>query len=134
MTKNNLEIIENYLNLQQTGQSDKAIALIDDNAVWHSDNINGPWSGSHNGKNEIKKHFKKIRASVSAFRKTPIDLVASEKTNFVYEYSYLECTFQHNGRDFETHLLSIYEIKNNKIVSYRVLEDSNLLYKKYHKK
>ncbi|QIW10957.1 nuclear transport factor 2 family protein [Francisella sp. LA112445] len=133
MSKTNLEIIKDFLNFQKTGQPEKVIELIDNNAAWHSDSIEGPWSGSHHGKDAIIKHFTNIKASVSEFKKTPIDLVASEETNFVYEYAYLECTFQHNNEFFETHLISIYEVKDQKIVSYRVLEDSNNLYQTYHK-
>ncbi|AXA34602.1 nuclear transport factor 2 family protein [Francisella adeliensis] len=134
MNIENLKTIKNFLKFQQTGQTDKAVEMIDDDAAWHSDNIGGSWSGSHYGINAIKRHFKNISSSVSAFKKTPFDLVASSESNFVYEYSYLECTFQHNSKDFETHLISIYEVKDNKIISYRVLEDSNTLYKKYHQK
>ena len=62
-----------------------------------------------------------------------MDIVASNNTNFVYEYGYLECTFKHNNEFFATYIISIYEIKDNQIISYRVLEDSNTLYHSYHK-
>ncbi len=133
MKQENLIVVKNFLQHQKNAQLDQALALIDDAAIWHSDSINAPWSGTHQGKKAIMKHFANIRAAVSSFKKTPFDLVASESTNFVYEYVYLECTFQNNHEHFATHLISIYEVKNGKIILYRVLEDSNHLYQAYHK-
>lgn len=134
MSQENLTVVRNFLQHQKNAQFDQALALIDDSAIWHSDSINAPWSGTHKGKQAIIKHFANIRTSVSSFKKTRFDLVASESTHFVYEYVYLECTFQNNNEHFATHLVSIYEVKNGKIISYRVLEDSNTLYQTYHKK
>ena len=134
MSKQNLTIVQKFLQHQKNGQTENMLTLISDDAMWHSDSIDAPWSGVHRGKEAIIKHFMNIRASVSSFKKTQYDLVASNSTHFVYEYAYLECKFQRNGVFFATHLISIYEIKNNKINSYRVLEDSNTLYQTYHKK
>jgi ketosteroid isomerase-like protein len=134
MTKTNLEIIKDFLNHQKNGELNAALDLIDNNAQWHSDSINGAWSGSHFGKEAIIEHFKNIKKDVSQFTKTSIDLVASENTNFVYEYGKLRVVFAHNGETFETYIISVYEVENQKIISYRVLEDSHTLYQVYNKK
>ncbi|MBK2296926.1 nuclear transport factor 2 family protein [Francisella philomiragia] len=134
MTKTNLEIIQNFIEYQQNGNLDAALNLIDDNAEWHSDSINGAWSGSHLGKQAIIEHFKNIKKDVSQFNKTSIDLTASENTNLVYEYGKLKVIFSHNNQIFETYIVSIYEIKNQKILNYRVLEDSHTLYQIYNSK
>ncbi|AJI54206.1 nuclear transport factor 2 family protein [Francisella philomiragia] len=132
MIKTNLEIIQNFLEYQRNGNLDAALNLIDDNAEWHSDSINGAWSGSHFGKQAIIKHFKNIKKDVSEFIKTSIDLTASENTNLVYEYGKLKVIFSHNNQIFETYIVSIYEVKNQKILNYRVLEDSHTLYQIYN--
>ncbi|MBK2024793.1 nuclear transport factor 2 family protein [Francisella philomiragia] len=134
MTKTNLEIIQNFIEYQQNGNLDAALNLIDDNAEWHSDSINGAWSGSHLGKQAIIEHFKNIKKDVSQFNKTSIDLTASENTNLVYEYGKLKVILSHNNQIFETYIVSIYEIKNQKILNYRVLEDSHTLYQIYNSK
>ncbi|MBY7734456.1 nuclear transport factor 2 family protein [Francisella philomiragia] len=132
MIKTNLEIIQNFLEYQRNGNLDAALNLIDDNAEWHSDSINGAWSGSHFGKQAIIEHFKNIKKNVSEFSKTSIDLTASENTNLVYEYGKLKVIFSHNNQIFETYIVSIYEVKNQKILNYRVLEDSHTLYQIYN--
>jgi ketosteroid isomerase-like protein len=133
MSQNNLLIVKKFLNLQESGQLSEALSFVDENAVWHSDSINGPWSGSHYGKNEIIKHFKNIKLSVADFKKTSIDLTASVNSNVVYEYANLEVIFSHNNEFFKTPVVCIYEVKDSKILSYRVLEDSHNLYQIYNK-
>ncbi|WP_151193773.1 nuclear transport factor 2 family protein [Cysteiniphilum sp. JM-1] len=133
MNQHNLTIVRNFLAHQKNAQADQALALIAEDALWHSDSIGAPWSGDFHGKAEIIRHFANIRQSVTSFSKTPMDIVASDNTSFVYEYGYLECTFKHNNEFFATYIISIYEIKDNQIISYRVLEDSNTLYHTYHK-
>lgn len=134
MNKTTLKTIKDFLNHQKNGDLSAALDLIDNNAEWYSDSINGAWSGSHLGKEAIVEHFKNIKKDVSQFNKTPIDLVASENTNFVYEYGKLKVVFAHNGETFETYIVSVYKVENQKIVSYRVLEDSHTLYEVYNKK
>ncbi|MED7787859.1 nuclear transport factor 2 family protein [Francisella sp. 19X1-34] len=134
MNKSNIKTIKEFLNLQRSGNLDAALELIDDNAEWHTDSINGSWSGSHFGKEAIIEHFKNTKGEVDTFSKTTIDLTASENLNLVYEYGKIELVFSHNKQIFETYTMSIYEIKNNKIISYRILEDSNTLYQVYNKK
>ncbi|WP_119329372.1 nuclear transport factor 2 family protein [Cysteiniphilum halobium] len=134
MNQHNLAIIRKFLDHQKKAETEQVLALIAEDAVWHSDSIGAPWSGDFHGKNEITRHFANIRESVTSFSKTPMDIVASGNTNFVYEYGYLECTFKHNNEFFATYIISIYEIKDNQIISYRVLEDSNMLHQTYHKK
>jgi len=130
--QNNLKIIETFLQHQKSAQMQEVLAMIHDDAIWYSDNIDAPWSGQHRGKEEIQQHFIDVKKSVISFSKKQYDIVASQHTNYVYEYAFLECVFSHNNKYFSTDIVFIYEVLDRKIKSYRVLEDSNTLYKKYH--
>jgi len=133
MKSKNINIVKEFLRHQSKGELELALKHISDNAVWHTDSIEAPWSGVHQGKPEIINHFKNIKASVLSFSKTTFDISGSDNHALVYEYGLLKCQFAHNNQHFESHIVSIYEIKMDKIHSYRVLENSLALHDSYHK-
>jgi len=133
MKSENINIVKKFLKHQSKGELELALSYVSDDAAWYSDSIKAPWSGVHHGKAEIIKHFENIKASVRSFSKKTFDIVGSDSSPFVYEYGLLKCQFAHNLENFETYIISIYEIQDGKIKSYRVLENSLALHDSYHK-
>ncbi len=132
MSENHLNIVQNYLSHLKNKELELAMSYVADDTIWHSDNINAPWSGTHHGKKALLKHLENIKKYTKSFKKEVYDLVAGENSNYVYEYGHLSCEFHHTQEIFNTYIISIYEIIEGKIHSYRVLEDNKSLYQIYH--
>ncbi len=127
--KNLITVVEEFQHLMHKKNLTSAFALIDENATWHSDEIGAPWSGVHHGITQIKEHFKNISGTTTDFERTINEIF--EYKNMVFEIGALSCVLNKTGQPFETDYICQYIIRNEKIISYRIFEDSLKLYKAY---
>ena len=125
----NLDTVKAFAAFMKENNTSAAFDLIDDNAVWHSDEIGAPWSGIHVGKENIIKHFAAIRQETESFKKIVENYL--EKDDMVIEICSLHCVFKKTKKPFDTRCVCIYMLKNGKIISYEVLENSLKLYQSY---
>ena len=88
----NVDIVKAFSAFMKENNTSAAFELIDDNAVWHSDEIGAPWSGIHIGKENIAKHFAAIRKETESFKKVVEDYL--EKDDTVIEIFSLQCIFK----------------------------------------
>ena len=56
----NIDTVQRFQQLMAKGDPLSSLAMIADDATWHSDEIGAPWSGIHKGIAEIKAHFNNI--------------------------------------------------------------------------
>ena len=125
----NIEIIKKYYDLIANGNNETALNMIADDATWHSDEIGAPWSGIHHGINAIKQHFAAISGTTTNFQRFKQQFIEHE--DLVIELGGLSCILNKTQQPFSTEYICIYKIKNNKIASYRIFEDSLKLFKAY---
>jgi ketosteroid isomerase-like protein len=127
--KNKVELVKAFQQCMGEGDRESAFALIDDNAVWHSDEIGAPWSGIHNGIEQVKLHFNNISGTTKNFQRNIGDMI--EAGDRVIELGSLSCTLNKTNKLFVTEYVCLYTVINAKITSYRIFEDSLKLYRAY---
>jgi len=124
-----IELVKKFQ--QQLSQDSKAaFDLIAQDAVWHSDSIGAPWSGTHRGKENVIKHFASIKGTTTHFKRHIDDFI--EKGNLVIELGSLSCILNKTNKPFQTEYVCLYRFENGKILSYKIFEDSLKLYQAYH--
>ena len=126
---NLVALVQSFQQLMSTKQLDAALQLVDTKAVWHSDEIGAPWSGIHHGMAAIREHFNNISGTTTNFERSILEIFSHK--NLVIEIGSLSCTPDKTGQPFATEYVCLYGIENNKIISYRIFEDSLKLYRAY---
>ena len=126
----NINIIKHFQNLLKNEDKSEAYHLIAENAVWHSDEIEAPWSGIHKGIEAIKKHFSNISGTTKDFKRFSQEFI--EKNDLVVEIGSLSCILNKTQKPFATEYVCLWRIRHGKIQSYRIFEDSLKLYKAYY--
>lgn len=127
---NNISTIKKFQHhITQQDKSD-AYHLVADNAVWHSDEIEAPWSGIHKGIEAIKKHFSNISGTTKDFKRHNQEFI--EKNDLVIEIGSLSCILNKTGKPFATEYVCLWKVQDGKIQSYRIFEDSLKLYRAYY--
>ncbi len=127
--KNKIELVKAFQQSMAEGDRDSAFKLIDDNAMWHSDEIGAPWSGIHHGIEQVKLHFNSITGTTKNFKRVIAEMI--EAGDKVIELGSLSCILNKTNKPFATEYVCIYTVINAKIVSYRIFEDSLKLYRAY---
>ncbi|MDF1796033.1 MAG: nuclear transport factor 2 family protein [Coxiellaceae bacterium] len=128
----NIEIVKQFQQFMAQGEQAQAFAMITDDAVWHSDEIGAPWSGIHEGINAIKEHFQNISGTTQQFKREIKQCI--EQGDLVIELGGLSCILNKTNLPFETEYVCLYGVKDKKIFSYRIFEDSLRLYRAYFPK
>jgi ketosteroid isomerase-like protein len=126
----NIKIIQDFQNLISNEDQSNAYRLIADDALWHSDEIDAPWSGVHKGIEEIKKHFSAISGTTKNFKRFDQNFI--EDKGLVIEIGSLSCLLNKTGQPFSTDYVCLWQVLDGKIMSYRIFEDSLKLYKAYY--
>lgn len=124
-----IDIVTKFQQLMSDGDTASAFQLIDDTATWHSDEIGAPWSGVHHGIDEIKQHFQNISGTTKNFQREIKELI--EHGDLVIELGGLTCILNKTGQPFATEYVCLYGVRDHKIISYRIFEDSLKLYRAY---
>lgn len=125
-----IEIIQSFYKLMAEKKMEDAFLLIDENAVWHSDPIHAAWSGIHYGKEKIRQHFLAIKSETTEFSRKIDEFI--EFKDKVIEIGSLHCRLIKTNNLFDTDYVCIYQFKAEKIVYYRIYEDSLKLYNAYY--
>jgi len=124
-----ISLVQTFQQHLAKNEFDEAFALVDADAVWHSDEIGAPWSGVHHGLDAIKEHFLAIRGTTREFTRTSHRWIADE--DLVIELGSLSCFLNKTSQPFATEYVCLYTVRNNTIHSYRIFEDSLKLYRAY---
>jgi len=125
-----IELVKKFQLLTSQNKQQEAFELIAQDAVWHSDNIGAPWSGTHYGKENIVKHFSSIKGTTTRFMRKTNQFI--EQGDLVVELGSLSCILTKTGKPFDTEYICLYRYKDGKITSYTIFEDSLKLYRAYY--
>lgn len=126
------QVVQEFQEVMASGDREKAFSYIAEDAVWHSDEIEAPWSGIHHGIEAIKKHFGNISGTTTDFKRHADHWI--EHDDLLIEIGSLSCILNNSGKPFATEYICLYTVKNGKIHSYRIFEDSLKLYRAYYGK
>ena len=132
---NSLNIIKKFHAAFAAGHKEAAFAMIADDAIWYSDKIDAPWSGTHHGIEAIKQHFADAGANIQADNLEGRKFLSQrfiEQDELVIELGDLSIKFTSNQQSFSGEYVCVYTIENNKICTFKVFEDSMALYNAYH--
>jgi ketosteroid isomerase-like protein/mannose-6-phosphate isomerase-like protein (cupin superfamily) len=119
---NPAQLIKKFQQLLNSNDKQSAFQLVAPDAVWHSDEIEAPWSGVHRGKAAIIRHFRAISGTTENFSRNVEQFI--ENDDSVVEIGSLKCVFKKNKQPFATDYVCIYKVRNNQIYYYRIFEDS----------
>lgn len=124
-----INIIKKFQKLMDNGQLKNALELVDQHAIWHSDEVGAPWSGIHHGIDAITEHFNAISGTTQEFKRHVDQFIVND--DLVIELGSLSCILSKTNKSFATEYVCLYTISNGKIISYRIFEDSLKLYRAY---
>ncbi|WP_437373642.1 nuclear transport factor 2 family protein [Maribacter litoralis] len=123
----NIKIIKEYLNKLLSGNKEEAFELIAENAIWTvKGSVNVPTVGVRKGKKEIAVYFENFLNNFDPkefninhyFKEKEVVFVIGNFTHLINKTQKL----------VSSDWMMKFEIKNEKITSYKILEDSYALY------
>ncbi|WP_108652645.1 nuclear transport factor 2 family protein [Dongshaea marina] len=123
---NHVEIIKQYREYFKQKNIQGALELVSDDAIWHTDNAGGGWSGTHEGKEAILQHLKNIgkECQLTSWETRSI-FPYNEKQ--VIETAYLKFKFLATGEEYESDAVCFFNIEEGKITRYKIYEDEQKL-------
>lgn len=127
METNNIKIVQDYLNKLLSGSKEEAFELVAEDAIWTvkgSDNV--PTVGKRQGKQEIEVYFENFQNNFEPKEFNINHYFDKEDTVFVIgDFTHLiKKTQKLVSSDWTMEFI----VKNQKITSYKILEDSYALY------
>lgn len=127
METNQIRIVKDYLSKLLAGNKEKAFELVAEEAIWTvegSDNV--PTVGKRNGKQEIDVYFENFQNNFEPKEFNIIHYFENEDTVFVIgNFTHL---IKKTQKLVSSDWMMEYTIKEEKITSYKILEDSYALY------
>ena len=123
-------VVKDFQQHMSSGEKDQAFNMIADDAIWHSDEIDAPWSGVHQSKENIIKHFANIAGTTLEFSRHTDEFI--EHNDLVIEIGSLRCILKKTNKPFDTQYVCLYRVSDNKITYYRIFEDSLKLFRAYY--
>ncbi|TPN82900.1 nuclear transport factor 2 family protein [Aquimarina algicola] len=127
MDTNNIKLVKEYLSKLLSGNMEEAFELVADEAVWTiegSDNV--PTVGKRKGKEEIAVYFENFQNNFEPKEFNINHYFETEDIVFVIgDFTHLINKTQKLVR---SDWMMEYKVKDEKITSYKILEDSYALY------
>lgn len=132
MEANNIRIVKKYFENFLSGKKEEAFKLLDENVTWTvkgSDNV--PTVGFRKGKAEVDDFFEKFQYTFEA-KEFNINHYFSDN-DLVFAIGNFTHLIKESQQLVSSDWLIEFGVKNDKITSYKILEDSYALYLAFQK-